>query len=69
MLATQTLNTQERPIYGVYIIGSLWWFVVLQGNQYAVSDPFNAFKEEELFKIFSILKRCKSYIEAFTLMM
>lgn len=69
MLATQTLNTQERPIYGVYIIGSLWWFVVLQGNQYAVSDPFNAFKEEELFKIFSILKRCKSYIEEFTLMM
>jgi hypothetical protein len=63
MLATQTLNETNRPLFGVYIIGSLWWFVVLEGNKYAVSEPFNAFKEEELFTIFSILKRCKSYIE------
>lgn len=65
MLATQTLNNTQQPIYGVYIMGSLWWFVVLNGNEYAVSEPFNAFKEAELFKIFSILKRCKGYIEAY----
>jgi hypothetical protein len=65
MVATQTLNTVTRPLYGVYIQGSLWWFVTLEGDKYAVSEPFNAFKEDELFKIFSILKRCKTYIEAF----
>ena len=63
MLATQTLNTIQRPLYGVYILGSLWWFVVLDGNNYSVSDSFDAIREKELFKIFSILKRCKSYIE------
>ncbi len=65
MLATQTLNTPKHPLFGVYIIGSWWWFVVLDGNQYAVSESFDALKEDELFKIFSILKRCKTYIEAF----
>ena len=65
MLATQTLNDIKRPLYGIYIMGSLWWFVVLEDNKYAVSEPFNAFKVEELFKIFSILKLCKTSIEAF----
>jgi hypothetical protein len=63
MLATQILNSVQRPLFGVYIIGKLWQFVVLDGNQYAVSDSFDAIRIEELFKIFSILKRCKSYIE------
>ena len=65
MLATQTLNTTERPLYGVYIIGSFWWFIALDGNQYAVSNSFDALIEKDLLKIFSILKRCKIYIEAF----
>jgi hypothetical protein len=63
MLATQTLNTSERPLYGVYIMGKLWQFVVLDGNKYAVSNSYDALREDELFKIFSILKRCKTYIE------
>ena len=63
MLATQTLNDVKRPLYGTYIRGSAWQFVVLENNQYAVSEPFEAVKKAELFKIFSILKRCKSYIE------
>jgi hypothetical protein len=65
MVATQSLNEQERPLYGVYIIGKFWQFVVLSKNQYAVSDSYDALKKEELFKIFSILKRCKTYIETF----
>ncbi|MDZ7879605.1 MAG: hypothetical protein U5L45_18145 [Saprospiraceae bacterium] len=63
MVATQTLNKVERPLYGTYIRGSSWQFVVLENNQYAVSEPYEAVKHIELFKIFSILKRCKSYIE------
>ena len=64
MLATQSLNHIERVLYGAYVRGSSWQFVVLDGNQYAVSEPYDAFKEPELFRIFSILKRCKSYVEA-----
>ena len=63
MLATQTMNEVKRPLYGTYIRGSSWQFVVLENNQYSVSKSFDAIEEVELFKIFSILKRCKSYIE------
>ena len=63
MLATQTLNDIKRPLYGTYIRGSNWQFVVLENNQYSVSKSFDAIEEIELYKIFSILKRCKSYIE------
>jgi hypothetical protein len=66
MLATQTLNANDRPLYGTYIIGKDWHFVVLEGNEYAVSQSYDAIREVELFKIFSILKRCKRYIEAWT---
>jgi hypothetical protein len=63
MMATQTLNDNTRPLFGAYVTGKLWNFVVLKDNQYAVSASFDAIREDELFKIFSILKRCKSYIE------
>ena len=64
MLATQTINQQpEQSLYGAYVIGQLWWFVVLENNDYAISEAFDATKSTELLKIFSLLKRCKSYIE------
>ena len=65
MLATQTLNIQERPLYGVYVVGKLWQFVLLDKNEYAVSSSFDATDETDLFKIFSILKQCKIYIEKY----
>jgi hypothetical protein len=63
MLATQTFNQVERPLYGTYVIGKWWQFVTLDGNKYAVSTSFDSTKMEDLLKIFSILKPCKGYIE------
>ena len=63
MVATQSLNNPVIPMYGVYVVGQLWWFVLLDGLDYAISKPFDAADEIALFKIFSILKRCKFYIE------
>jgi hypothetical protein len=63
MLAAQSLNLQQRPLYGLYVVGKLWQFVVLNNNQYTVSNSFDATDEKSLFKIFSILKKCKSIIE------
>ncbi len=63
MLSTQSINTEPAPLYGAYIIGKLWQFVVLDGQKYAVSKSFDATDKTDLFQIFSILKRCKVYIE------
>ena len=64
MVATQSLNVKHRPLYGVYVVGKLWRFVILDGKEYVESADLNAIEEADLFKIFSMLKRCKSYIEA-----
>jgi hypothetical protein len=64
MVATQELNETPRTLYGVYVVGKLWQFVVLEGKNYAVSMSYDTSKISDLFKIFSILKRCKIYIEA-----
>jgi hypothetical protein len=63
MLATQAMNTSKRPLLGAYVRVSAWHFVVLDKNEYAVSEPFDAIKKHEFYKIFSMLKRCKFYIE------
>jgi hypothetical protein len=63
MLSTQSINTEPVPLYGAYIIGKFWQFVVLDGQKYAVSKSFDATDKTDLFQIFSILKRCKVYIE------
>jgi hypothetical protein len=64
MIATQTFNEIQRPLYGTFVRGSDWQFVVLDGNKYAVSNDFDSKKIADLLKIFSILKKCKGYIES-----
>ncbi len=58
MLVAQELNTGQRPIYGCYVRGRNWFFMVLQGKQYCLSENYSATKEE-IFDIFRILKVLK----------
>ncbi len=62
MLAAQARNKQAFPIYGTYIIGRNWFFVLLNGQEYAVSDEFVATKAD-IFNIYAILMKTKDYIE------
>ena len=63
MLTVQTLNKTTYPLYGVYIQGKFWNFMILKDKEYAISESFNAAKEEDLNQVVSMLKRCKFYIE------
>lgn len=42
MVAAQYLNEDNLPIYGIYVNGRNWFLVVLDGQNYAVSNPFMA---------------------------
>lgn len=64
MVAAQHLNEAEMPILGAYISGRMWFFVVLQDKKYAHSNAFNA-SDEDIFQIFSILKKSKLLVESF----
>ncbi len=62
MLVGQTLNNStDEVIYGCYVVGENWRFMVLQGKQYAISPAFSAATDEVYFVI-GVLKELKQLI-------
>jgi hypothetical protein len=62
MLISQTLNSNDLPIYGSYVKGRSWYFMVLEGGKYAISKAYDA-TQDDIFDIFKILKKLKVLIE------
>lgn len=62
MLATQILNQVDHPIYGSYVVGRLWNFVVLHKSEYAVSLSYDA-TLDRLGDIFRILNKTRVMID------
>ena len=63
MLVAREMNPQPHPIYGLYVIGFHWHFMVLDGNHYCISKTYNA-DDEEIFILFKMLKNLKTIITA-----
>lgn len=67
MLAGQTVNhiqdlaTPHLPVYGCYVVGSLWQFMTLEGRYYAISPGFSA-TSDDLFNIYRILKALRQIV-------
>jgi len=64
MMVAQELNNNERPLLGVVVKGEKWYFMVLQGKQYAISKPYKAV-DEEIYEIVKLLKHLKTIIDEF----
>jgi hypothetical protein len=62
MVAAQKLNNDDKPVYGCYVMGRLWFFVVLDGQDYATSLAYDATKDD-INEIFILLKKAKGIIE------
>jgi len=65
MLTAQTLNNNGKPMYGVVVEGKLWNFVVLDKNEYTISQSYDATKDD-IYKIYAILCKVKEYINEMT---
>ena len=64
MLAAQAKNNGKNlPIYGMYNIGQFWFFLILQGYEYASSKAFDATDPQDLKQIISMLRYVKAHIE------
>jgi len=63
MLAAREKNKNNKPVYGAYIIGKHWYFMVMENKKFAVSESFSCTNKEDLFKIISILRKIKSIIK------
>lgn len=62
MLVAREYNDHKKPIYGLYVVGLIWNFVVLYGNEYCVSKDYKS-DDEEVFAIFKMLKAIKQIIK------
>ena len=63
MLIGQAKNNNGKPIYGCYVQGRFWFFSVLIGKQYVISDAYDSVNIEELKQIISILRKMKLIIQ------
>jgi hypothetical protein len=62
MVAAQKINNDGNPVYGAYVMGRYWNFVVLKELEYSVSLSYDATKDE-LNDILGILENTKAIIE------
>ena len=62
MLVAKEMNQNQLPIYGLFVVGLTWNFIVLEGNQYCISKSYNA-DDEEVFVIFKMLKMLKQIVK------
>ena len=66
MLVAQELNEHRLPVYGCYVVGEMWWFMLLQERAYCLSAAYSATGEDGVFEIFRILKALKGFVMPLT---
>ena len=59
----QRQNIDPIPLYGCYVLRRNWFFVVLDGAQYAVSDALVA-TQDDIFRIYSTMHEVQQRVEA-----
>jgi hypothetical protein len=62
MLVAREQNQNQKPIYGLYIVGLIWNFMVLHGQQYCVSRDYNS-STEDIYDIFRVMKGLKTIVQ------
>ncbi len=62
MLVAQKLNNNDKPIYGSYVIGRFWFFVVITGKEYAITSGHIA-SNDDIFTIYRMLVNMKKIIK------
>lgn len=65
MLVAQALNGDHRPVYGCYVVGSDWRFMLLEGKHYLISRDYSALSDE-IYDILRILKALRAIIVEMT---
>lgn len=61
MLAAAQQNPTNTPIYGAYVLGRNWYFMILQVDKFCISNVYS-FTQDDIFDIFNILKYLKTIL-------
>ena len=63
MLIAKELNQSDKPVYGCYVMGKLWNFMVLEEKTYCISESYDCTKQGDLLQIIAILRKFKEILE------
>jgi len=63
MLVAREMNQNALPIYGLFVVGLVWNFVLLNRQEYCISAEYTA-ANEDIFAIFKMLKALKQIIKS-----
>ena len=64
MLIAQTKNVEQRPLYGCAVIGENWYFIILDGKKYSVSNAYVSTNSDDLQTILLVLRKFKEILYA-----
>ena len=62
LLVAQAKNDIKNPVYGCYVVGRSWFFVILHNKEYAVSRAYDA-SQADIYTIIAILRKVKEYVQ------
>ena len=62
MIVAQSKNADQKPLFGAWLVGSIWNFTVLQDKSYYVSKRFDAADFDDLLQIVFMLRKLKTFI-------
>lgn len=62
MLTAQYANQSTQTLYGAYIVGKDWYFVVLENKVYAITRPYQANESHDIKTIFNTLQKIKELL-------
>lgn len=65
MVAAQSKNDSKHPLFGAYVTGRFWFFVVLIGDEYAVNYALDVTRKEDMPRIYKMLQFIKTQIEMY----
>ncbi len=63
MIVAEDHNNDGELMYGCYVIGRFWFFIVFQNSTYTISRAYDA-SQEDIYDILVILRRIKMLFEA-----
>ena len=62
MLVGQSQNEENDIVYGCYVVGRNWYFMVLKGKEFAISKDYSATHDDDILKIVKALKTLRSIL-------
>jgi hypothetical protein len=62
MLISQAKNNNGKPMYGCYVQGRFWFFSILDGTEYVISQSFDSTDTTDAQQVILILRRIKEII-------